>query len=65
MEYSKEKEEYGNDCMIYKKVIMTDIEDKYVVITLTRASGWVDNGVEIEKKEFDSYKEAKKYFDKI
>lgn len=61
---SKSSREYGNDCLIYKEKILTEIADLYQVTTITKIMGsWIDNDVTVQINEFESEDAAREYME--
>lgn len=59
----REYNEQGNDCVFYNKKILTRLDDKYIVLEMHFCRGWGANENIYDKQEFDTEKQARKYFE--
>ena len=60
----KQFENEGNDCMIYKTVILAPIGRKYAVIENRYEHGsWFEPELKSKQTLFENYKKAKQYYD--
>lgn len=58
----REYKNFGNDCIINIKKILTKFNSKYIIIKIKFYSNWKGNNNFYEKTEFDDENKAKKYF---